>query len=134
MCMFMLRVLYAVGCLWVGLEIVPNGITLLTDYSGRSTGEAYVQFVNKEVAEKALQKHRERIGHRWGELRVGCGGFPSTAHFIYIISYIPILYTYLFSYLFTLCSLQTKHNNSSQITCYWMTNIFLTLSVNTVYC
>lgn len=51
---------------WVGLEIVPNGITLLTDYSGRSSGEAYVQFVNKEVAEKALQKHREKIGHRWG--------------------------------------------------------------------
>lgn len=51
---------------WVGLEIVPNGITLLTDYSGRSSGEAYVQFVSKEVAEKALQKHREKIGHRWG--------------------------------------------------------------------
>jgi heterogeneous nuclear ribonucleoprotein F/H len=27
---------------------------------GRSTGEAYVQFVNKEVAEKALQKHKDR--------------------------------------------------------------------------
>lgn len=51
----------------VGLEIVPNGITLLTDYSGRSSGEAYVQFVNKEVAEKALLKHREKIGHRWGD-------------------------------------------------------------------
>lgn len=51
---------------WVGLEIVPNGITLLTDYSGRSSGEAYVQFVNREVAEKALLKHREKIGHRWG--------------------------------------------------------------------
>lgn len=57
---------------WVGLEIVPNGITLLTDYSGRSSGEAYVQFVSKEVAEKALQKHREKIGHRWGDYgRVG---------------------------------------------------------------
>ncbi|GLV43924.1 glorund [Carabus blaptoides fortunei] len=53
---------------FTGLEIVPNGITLLTDYSGRSTGEAYVQFVNKEVAEKALQKHRERIGHRYIEI------------------------------------------------------------------
>lgn len=55
-----------VWVVWVGLEIVPNGITLLTDYSGRSSGEAYVQFVNREVAEKALQKHREKIGHRWG--------------------------------------------------------------------
>ena len=53
---------------WVGLEIVPNGISLLTDYTGRSTGEAYVQFVNKEVAEKALQKHKDKIGHRWGKL------------------------------------------------------------------
>ena len=48
-----------------GLEIVPNGITLPTDYQGRSTGEAYVQFVNKDVAERALEKHKEKIGHRW---------------------------------------------------------------------
>lgn len=60
------RTIRAYWVVWVGLEIVPNGITLLTDYSGRSSGEAYVQFVNKEVAEKALQKHREKIGHRWG--------------------------------------------------------------------
>lgn len=53
---------------FTGLEIVPNGITLLTDYSGRSSGEAYVQFVNKEVAEKALQKHRDKIGHRYIEI------------------------------------------------------------------
>ena len=56
---------------WVGLEIVPNGISLLTDLTGRSTGEAYVQFVNKEVAEKALQKHKDKIGHRWGRLIIG---------------------------------------------------------------
>ena len=55
---------------WVGMEIVPNGISLPTDYQGRSTGEAYVQFINKEVAEKALLKHKEKIGHRWGFLSV----------------------------------------------------------------
>ncbi|XP_044742864.1 heterogeneous nuclear ribonucleoprotein F-like isoform X2 [Chrysoperla carnea] len=51
-----------------GLEIMPNGITLQTDYSGRSTGEAYVQFVNRDVAENALRKHREKIGHRYIEI------------------------------------------------------------------
>ncbi|CAH1992733.1 unnamed protein product [Acanthoscelides obtectus] len=51
-----------------GLEIVPNGITLLTFYSGRSSGEAYVQFKNREVAEKALLKHREKIAHRYIEI------------------------------------------------------------------
>ena len=53
-------------CYWVGLEIVPNGIALPTDIQGRHTGEAFVQFLNKEIAEKALQKHKEKIAHRWG--------------------------------------------------------------------
>lgn len=51
---------------WVsGLEIVPNGITIPQDYAGRCTGVAYVQFVDQENAEKALLKHKEKIGHRW---------------------------------------------------------------------
>jgi heterogeneous nuclear ribonucleoprotein F/H len=45
------------------LEIVPNGISLPTCYTSRSRREAYVQFVNKEVAEKALQKHMDRNWH-----------------------------------------------------------------------
>ncbi|XP_056140657.1 heterogeneous nuclear ribonucleoprotein H1, like isoform X2 [Lampris incognitus] len=51
-----------------GLEIVPNGITLPMDYQGRSTGEAFVQFSTQEIAEKALKKHKERIGHRYIEI------------------------------------------------------------------
>ena len=50
---------------FIGLEIVPNGIMLPEDRQGRSTGEAYVQFATQEIAERALGKHKERIGHRW---------------------------------------------------------------------
>ena len=49
----------------VGMEIVPNGIMLPEDRTGRSTGEAYVQFASPDIAERALTKHKERIGHRW---------------------------------------------------------------------
>ena len=54
---------YWVGC--VGMEIVPNGITLIHDGQGRTTGDAYVQFASQDIAEKAQQKHKEKIGHRW---------------------------------------------------------------------
>nr|XP_022316905.1 heterogeneous nuclear ribonucleoprotein F-like isoform X1 [Crassostrea virginica] len=53
---------------FTGLEIVPNGIMLPEDRQGRSTGEAYVQFASQEIAEKALTKHKERIGHRYIEI------------------------------------------------------------------
>ncbi|KAK6629710.1 hypothetical protein RUM43_003528 [Polyplax serrata] len=53
---------------FTGLEIVPNGITLPMDSRGRSTGEAYVQFKNKDIAEKALLKHKEKIAHRYIEI------------------------------------------------------------------
>lgn len=53
---------------FAGLEIVANGITLPVDARGRSTGEAFVQFRSKEIAEKALLKHKEKIGHRYIEI------------------------------------------------------------------
>jgi len=45
--------------------MTPGGITIATNSTGRSTGEAFIQFVNKEDAEAALKKHKEKIRHRW---------------------------------------------------------------------
>lgn len=55
-----------------GLDIPQDGIILPTDHLGRSSGEAYVKFVSKEQADKALKKHKERIGHRWGIYDLYC--------------------------------------------------------------
>ncbi|XP_072165120.1 heterogeneous nuclear ribonucleoprotein H2-like isoform X1 [Diadema setosum] len=49
-------------------KIAPDGITLPSDFDGRSTGEAYVQFVSKEMAERALSKHKSHMGHRYIEV------------------------------------------------------------------
>ena len=54
------------GWVHTGMEIVPNGITLLQDPHGRTTGNAYVQFASQEIAERAEAKNKEKIGHRWG--------------------------------------------------------------------
>lgn len=51
-----------------GLEIVPDGITLPVDAEGKITGEAFVQFASPECAEKALGRHKERLGHRYIEV------------------------------------------------------------------
>ena len=48
----------------LGLDITNNGILLTTDYNGRSTGEAFVQFGSKNHAERALEKNKESIGRR----------------------------------------------------------------------
>ncbi len=61
--------------LWVvlGLEITNNGILLTTDYQGRASGEAFVQFVSDEQTEKALEKNKQSMGHRW--VWSGSGGW-----------------------------------------------------------
>jgi len=51
-----------------GLEIVSNGIILPMDHQGRHTGDAYVEFVNSETAEKSMDRHKEKIGHRYIEI------------------------------------------------------------------
>ncbi len=46
-----------------------DGIVMPTDHTGRSTGEAYIQFASRDIAEKAMTKHKDKIGHRWGSVR-----------------------------------------------------------------
>ncbi|EDV22119.1 uncharacterized protein TRIADDRAFT_29141, partial [Trichoplax adhaerens] len=53
---------------FTGYEIIPNGITFGVDRDGRSTGEAYVEFANTDVSERALSKDKETIGHRYIEI------------------------------------------------------------------
>ncbi|XP_017550983.1 G-rich sequence factor 1 [Pygocentrus nattereri] len=54
-----------------GLDIVINGVTLVLDNRGRSSGDAFVQFATQEIADQALQRDREVIGNRYIEV------FPS---------------------------------------------------------
>ena len=49
-----------------GLEISEEGILICKDYSGRPSGEAYVEFLNEDDLEAAVLKHNENMGHRWG--------------------------------------------------------------------
>lgn len=49
-----------------GLEIVPNGITITLDEDGKTTGDAFVEFATPDIAQQALKKNKETIGHRWG--------------------------------------------------------------------
>ena len=67
-------------CVCVGMEIVPNGITLPMDYQGRGTGEAFVQFASQDIAERALKKHKERIGHRYAPHRHTSTHYSRTTH------------------------------------------------------
>eukprot|EP00096_Caligus_rogercresseyi_P008228 TRINITY_DN2671_c0_g6_i1.p1 TRINITY_DN2671_c0_g6~~TRINITY_DN2671_c0_g6_i1.p1 ORF type:complete len:467 (+),score=132.32 TRINITY_DN2671_c0_g6_i1:76-1476(+) len=53
-----------------GLEIVNDGILLTSDYQGRNSGEAFVQFTNGANVDRALKKNnnKQSIGHRYIEI------------------------------------------------------------------
>lgn len=56
---------------WVGREtgltVSAEGVTILTDHTGRSSGEAFVSFADRAEADSALERDRQEIGHRLGE-------------------------------------------------------------------
>lgn len=43
---------------------MPGGVIIQRDPMGAETGEGFVEFVMKDDAEKALERNREKIGHR----------------------------------------------------------------------
>lgn len=51
--------------LYKGLDIIRDGIIVVKDYSGKSSGDAFVKFASREGSKKALAKHKDRIGHRY---------------------------------------------------------------------
>ncbi|CAG9787499.1 unnamed protein product [Diatraea saccharalis] len=51
-----------------GLSVGPDGVHLLSDHTGRASGEAFVHFVEKGHAQEALNRDREKIGHRYIEV------------------------------------------------------------------
>ena len=48
-----------------GINIVPNGITLIMEKAGRCSGEGFVGVATKEDVEKALKLDRQSIGRRY---------------------------------------------------------------------
>lgn len=48
--------------------MVQDGVHLLSDHTGRASGEAFVYFVDKQSARDALDRDMEKIGHRWGDI------------------------------------------------------------------
>ncbi|XP_041968409.1 heterogeneous nuclear ribonucleoprotein H-like [Aricia agestis] len=51
-----------------GLMVVQDGVHLLSDHTGRASGEAFVYFADKQSAQEALNRDREKIGHRYIEV------------------------------------------------------------------
>jgi len=53
---------------FAGLEIEENGVLIVTDFNGRASGEAFVQFTNTADAASALEKNKAMMGRRYIEV------------------------------------------------------------------
>lgn len=57
-----------VAMFFSGLDIIPGGIHLIHDHTGRPSGVAYVEFSSPEEVHSALQRHNGFIGSRYIEV------------------------------------------------------------------
>ena len=46
------------------MEITPDGILIISDLTGKNTGDGYIQFTTQEYADHALLKHKECLDKR----------------------------------------------------------------------
>jgi RNA recognition motif-containing protein len=53
---------------FVGYVIAPNGIHILYNAQSRPTGEAMVEFVTPDEAQRAMSRHKATVGNRYVEL------------------------------------------------------------------
>eukprot|EP00741_Cyanophora_paradoxa_P020828 tig00000229_g20107.t1 len=51
-----------------GITIPRDAVVIVQNSSGRPTGEAFVKFPREEEAEKAMERHRQQMGHRYVEV------------------------------------------------------------------
>ncbi|KAJ7526814.1 hypothetical protein O6H91_16G024000 [Diphasiastrum complanatum] len=51
-----------------GYEIVLNGVHIVMGATDRPTGEAFVEFISSDEAQRAMERHRQNIGSRYIEL------------------------------------------------------------------
>lgn len=59
-----------VTALYLGIAICENGITVQVDDTGRETGEAFIEVSTDRDVEKALDRHKKSIGHRYVALKL----------------------------------------------------------------
>lgn len=62
-----------------GYNILPNGIHIVMGATDRPTGEAFVEFITSDEAQRAMERHRQNIGSRYIEL------FRATKRFVRLL-------------------------------------------------
>ena len=53
---------------FAGLEIEDNGVLIVSDFKGRASGDAFVQFTSAADAASALKKNKKSMGRRYIEV------------------------------------------------------------------